>query len=181
MKKLIASLMIAATSLSLVSCNATPKNEAAAAERTTGAQDTIAAFKAKDPTMANLFNSAHGYAVFTNVGKGGLIVGGAHGKGEVWEQGRKIGWAQMSQATIGAQIGGQSFDEIIFFESKEAMDKFKRSEFEVAPQASAVAAASGAGANARYENGVMIFTLGEKGLMVEAAVGGQKFKFEPLT
>ena len=180
MKKLISSLMIAAAGLTLASCDTAPKNEAAKSEQTTGVDQTIANFKAKDPSMANLFNTAYGYAVFTNVGKGGLIVGGAHGKGQVFEQGRLVGYASLSQATVGAQIGGQSFDEIIFFETREALNKFKSSEWTVAAQATAVAAASGAAANARYSDGVMIFTLGEKGLMVEAAVGGQKFKYEPL-
>jgi lipid-binding SYLF domain-containing protein len=90
-----------------------------------------------------------------------------------------IGYVDLSQATIGAQIGGQKYSEIIFFENATVLESFKKGEFTFAAQATAVAVSSGAGANAKYTNGVMVFTLGEKGLMAEASIGGQKFDFQP--
>jgi len=116
--------------------------------------------------------------VFPTVGKGGLGVGGAGGRGIVYEQGNAIGYTTLSQATIGLQIGGQSYSELILFENKAAFDRFTRGEWAPAAQATAVAAASGAGANAKYNDGVAIFVMNQKGLMGEASVGGQKFDFQ---
>ncbi len=143
------------------------------------AQETMAAFKKKDPSIQRFFDKAYGYAVFPTIGKGGFIVGGAHGKGLVFRGAVVVGRATMSQGTIGAQIGGQSFSEIIFFGTKEAFDRFTQSKLEFAAQATAVAATEGAAANVDYSGGVAIFTLAKGGLMAEAAIGGQKFKFEP--
>ncbi|HHT9105798.1 MAG TPA: YSC84-related protein [Candidatus Wujingus californicus] len=140
--------------------------------------ETIAAFKEKDPGMAIFFEKAYGYAVFPKVGKGGIGIGGAHGKGEVYEQGKLIGISSLTQVTIGFQFGGQSYSEIIFFKDKEALGRFKGGNFELGAQASAVAASAGASSNAGYENGVAIFTLAKLGLMYEASIGGQKFSFK---
>jgi lipid-binding SYLF domain-containing protein len=144
------------------------------------AQKAKAAFIKTDALMSNLFNSAHGYAIFPNVGKGGIGVGGAAGNGAVYENGVLIGMAKMTQATIGFQWGGQAYREVIFFENKNILDNFRASRFEFSAQASAVAVTVGASGNAKYKNGVMIFTQEKGGLMYEASVGGQKFKFNKL-
>lgn len=140
----------------------------------------ITEFKKADSGLADTFKKAAGYVVFPNVGKGGFVVGGAHGNGHVFENGKLIGYASLTQVTVGAQIGGQEFSEVIFFETKEALAKFKASEFAMSAQVSAVAAAEGASKNAKYVDGVMVFTKAKQGLMAEASVGGQKFKFEAL-
>ena len=145
------------------------------------AQETIAAFKKKDPSIKKFFDQAYGYAVFPTIGKGGFIVGGAHGKGIVYKGGVIVGRATMSQGTFGAQIGGQSFSEVIFFGTKDAFEEFTQSKLEFAAQATAVAANEGAAANADYSRGVAIFTMVKGGLMAEAVIGGQKFKFKPAT
>jgi lipid-binding SYLF domain-containing protein len=144
-------------------------------------KQAITSFNNADPGMQNLMNNSAGYAVFPNVGKGGFIVGGAHGKGLVFEKGKLVGEARMSQASIGAQAGGQTFSEIIFFETPTALNEFKSSNFEMSAEAGAIAAAEGASRVARYSQGVAVFTLPKKGLMVQASVGGQKFKFKPIT
>jgi lipid-binding SYLF domain-containing protein len=143
------------------------------------AQETIATFKKKDPSIQKFFDQAYGYAVFPTIGKGGFIVGGAHGKGIVYKKGAIVGRATMSQGTFGAQIGGQSFSEVIFFGTKDAFDRFTQSKLEFAAQATAVAANEGAATNVDYSGGVAIFTIAKGGLMAEAAIGGQKFKFTP--
>ena len=143
------------------------------------AKAAIAEFQKKDPSLKRFFDTAHGYVVFPKVGKGGFIVGGAHGKGVVYEKQAMTGFAKISQATIGAQIGGQTFSEVIFFENDKVYESFTKDAVTLAAQATAVAAKSGAAANAKYNKGVAIFVTGEKGLMLEAAVGGQSFKFEP--
>jgi lipid-binding SYLF domain-containing protein len=139
-----------------------------------------AEFIKTDPLMKALFDSAYGYVVFPNVGKGGIGVGGAAGNGAVYEKNKVIGMAKLSQLSIGLQAGGQAYREVIFFESKEGMDRFKESKFEFSAQASAVAVTSGASGNAKYTNGVMVFTMQKGGLMYEASVGGQKFKFDKI-
>lgn len=132
-----------------------------------------------DQGMANLFSNAAGYVIFPNVGKGGLGVGGASGNGAVYEQGKLIGMAKLTQVSIGFQAGGQSYREVIFFENTKTMERFKESKVELSAQVSAVAAASGASADAKYVEGVVVFTMQKGGLMYEASVGGQKFKYNP--
>ncbi|SHG78899.1 Las17-binding protein actin regulator [Chryseolinea serpens] len=141
-------------------------------------KEAKAEFIKSDPKMADLFSKAYGYAIFPNVGKGAVGIGGASGNGVAYENGTAIGTAKLTQVSIGFQWGGQAYREVIFFESKEHMDRFKESRVELSAQVSAVAAKSGASANAKYVDGVMVFTMQKGGLMYEAAVGGQKFKFE---
>ena len=138
------------------------------------------AFINSDGQMKSLFANAHGYVIFPNVGKGGLGIGGAAGNGAVYEKGILIGMAKMKQVTIGFQWGGQAYREVIFFESKADLDRFKENKFEFSAQASAVAVTAGAAANVKYKDGVMIFTQTKGGLMYEASIGGQKFNYKPL-
>lgn len=143
-------------------------------------QTAKAEFIENDGLMKGLFDRAHGYVIFPNVGKGGLGVGAAAGNGAVYEHGKVIGTAKLSQLSIGFQAGGQAYSEVIFFESKKELDRFKDSRFEFAAQASAVAVTEGASANVKYTDGVMVFTMAKGGLMYEASIGGQKFKYKRL-
>lgn len=131
-----------------------------------------------DGLMKNLFTNAYGYVIFPNVGKGGLGIGGAAGNGIVYEKGKMIGKAKLTQVNIGFQAGGQAYREVIFFEAKKDIDRFKENKLQFSAQASAVAATAGASANVKYADGVMIFTQQKGGLMYEASIGGQKFKFQ---
>lgn len=135
------------------------------------------AFLKQDPQLSNFFGEAAGYVIFPNVGKGGLGIGGAAGTGILYIGGNKVGSAKMTQVTIGFQAGGQAYREVVFFENNEQLEKFKKNNIEFSAQASAVAAAAGASADAKYNEGVAIFTMAKKGLMYEASVGGQKFKY----
>lgn len=144
------------------------------------ANDTISLFKKTDPALAHFFAHAVGYAIFPTVGKGGLGVGGAHGSGIVYARGKPVGKATLTQLTIGFQLGGQVYSEIIFFETEKALVDFQSSAFALAAGVSAVALASGASANAKYRDGVAVFTATKAGLMYEAAIGGQKFRYEAL-
>lgn len=139
-----------------------------------------AEFIKKDALMKSIFDKAYGYAIFPNVGKGGIGVGGAAGNGVVYEHKKLVGMAKLTQLSIGFQAGGQAYREVIFFESKKEMDRFKESKFEFSAQVSAVAVTEGASANVKYTNGVMVFTMQKGGLMYEASIGGQKFKFNKL-
>jgi len=137
-------------------------------------------FMKADPSMENLFKHSYGYVIFPNVGKGAAGVGGAAGKGTVYEKGKAIGTAQMIQVTVGAQAGGQAYREVIFFENKAAFDRFTNNKVEFSAQTSAIAAKAGSSANVNYREGVVVFTQEKGGLMLEASLGGQKFTYEPL-
>ena len=147
------------------------------------------------------FESAYGYALFPTIGKGGLGIGAAHGDGQVYQGGKVTGKTSMTQVTIGLQAGGQAFSQIIFFTDKRAYTDFTSGNFEFGAQATAVAITAGASASssttgtsagssagggagkqskAKYNKGMATFTFAKGGLMYEASIGGQKFKFEPL-
>jgi lipid-binding SYLF domain-containing protein len=133
-----------------------------------------------DKLMQSLFNNAYAYVIFPNIGKAGAGVGGAAGNGIVYEKGHTIGSAKMKQLSVGLQMGGQLYSEVIFFESADALNKFKEGKFEFSGQASAVAVKAGASANVKYREGVMVFTRAKGGLMYEATLGGQKFDYKDL-
>ena len=138
---------------------------------------SILGAKEKDPTLASWFETSTAYAVFPRVGKAGIGIGGARGKGLVIQADKTIGRASLTQITIGLQLGGQVYSEYVFFKDQTALDDFKRGNFELGAQVSAVAVTAGASADADYSKGVAVFTIAEGGLMYEASVGGQKFKF----
>lgn len=145
------------------------------------AKDTVHHFKMTDPTLKRFFDESVGYAVLPVVTKGALVVGAAHAdEGVLFEGGKPIGSVEMTQVTLGAQIGGQDFSEIIFFQNKGTLDHFKKNNLEFAANASAVAASAGAGATSDFSNGVAVFTMPIGGLMAEAAIGGQGFKYRPF-
>ena len=139
----------------------------------------ILAIKRADPGIETFFDNAAGYAAFPSVGKGGIVVGGAYGKGLVIVGERVDGRTTMTQATVGLQLGGQVYSQFIFFKDEAAIANFKRGNFEFGAQASAVAATKGASADTSYDKGVAVFTNASGGLMVEGSVGGQKFTYEP--
>lgn len=142
------------------------------------AKQSIAEFKKTNSEINNFFSTAYGYAVFPGIGKGGLGVGGAAGKGTVFKGGAAVADAKMSQLTIGFQAGGQKYAEVIFFENEQAYKRFVENEFEFAAQVSAVALKSGASLDAQYTDGMLVFTMAIGGLMYEASIGGQRFKTE---
>ena len=135
--------------------------------------------KQQDPEISKWFDTAYAYAVLPRVGKGGIGVGGAYGKGIVIYKDMTVGLTSMSQVTVGLQLGGQVYAQFIMFKDKTAFDHFTRGNFEMGAQVSAVAVTAGASADANYDGGVAVFTLAEGGLMFEASVGGQKFKYTP--
>jgi len=182
---MLAAALLAAVAILLAlfatGCTTAPRSATERRVLTTDTQAFIARARELDPTLERFFDGAVGYAAIPEIAKGGLIVGGAYGKGQVFEKGgRLVGYCDVSQGSIGAQIGGQSFGELIFFETRDAFANFKGGQFALAAQASAVALTKGAGAAAKYDNGVAIFILQPKGLMLEASIGGQQFNFQAL-
>ena len=142
-------------------------------------QEALTAFKEKDSGIQRFVDAAAGYVVIPTVGKGGIGIGGARGKGLLYENGEPSAVVTLTQLTIGFQWGGQAYSEFIFFETADDLEDFKRGNYELGAQASAVAVTAGASADANYSSGVAVFTQAKGGLMYEATVGGQKFKVEP--
>lgn len=142
-----------------------------------GAGSVLAKLREKSPALEKVLADAAGYAVFPSVGKGGLGVGGAYGKGVVYAQGRRIGRSTLSQLTIGFQLGGQRYSEVVIFKDEASLASFKRGKLKLNAQASAIALDERVGADLPYRDGVAIITMARGGLMYEASVGGQKFSF----
>lgn len=164
--------------------------------------DTIRSFSNAGES-AEFFKTSYGYVVFPTIGKGGLVVGGAYGKGKVFIDSQHVGNATITQLTAGYQIGGQAFSQIIFFENAQAFTYFTSENFEFSAQATAVAITAGVSAEANtgggvgagisggrndattahagYRKGMAVFTIAKGGLMVEAALGGQRITYTALT
>ncbi|MDH3431089.1 MAG: YSC84-related protein [Gammaproteobacteria bacterium] len=160
--------------------------------------DTIEVFRRAVPSK--FFEKSYGYAVFPTIGKGGAGIGGAHGKGRVYARGVHVGDTRMSQVTVGFQLGGQAFSQIIFFEDERAFNQFTSGNFEFGAQATAVAITAGASASTtttgstagasggkndaktigEYYRGMATFTVAKGGLMYEATIGGQKFNYKKV-
>lgn len=133
-----------------------------------------------DPGMQSFFDESAGYAIFPNVGKGGLIIGGASGNGVVYENGIAVGMADLKKLNIGLQAGGQAVIQVIFFENDASLSEFKEGNFAFGAEVSAVAVKSGIAYNAKYKDGVAVFAMTKGGLMADASVGGQKFGYKPF-
>jgi lipid-binding SYLF domain-containing protein len=161
-----------------VGCGSTAPDSKSDAEKLD--DECIAAKKSlmsHDSSIGKWFDTAYGYVLFPSVGKGAIGIGGAHGKGQVYEAKKLVGYSSMTQATIGLALGGQAFTEVIFFKDQDAFRAFKEGTYELTAQASAVAVKDGAGATSAYSGGVKTFVLVKGGAMADAAVGGQKFKY----
>jgi len=130
-----------------------------------------------DPSLKTFLANCDAYAIFPSVGKGAAGIGAAFGHGVVYEQGSLVGYCKLTQATIGFALGGQTYRELLVFQTKDALNTFQSSNFTFSGNASAVAVKSGAAVAAKYENGVAIFTDPNGGLMFEASIGGQQFTY----
>lgn len=172
-------LLISVVGISfLAACATAPNSEVRRDDLKNKANTALKLATSGHNSFDTLIRGAPGYVVFPAVGKAAAGVGGAYGRGIVYRNGRQIGYADLSQANIGFQLGGQSYTEILVFESAKALDRFLLGNYAFGAQATAVALKSGEGANAKFEDGVAVFTMDEAGLMFEAAVGGQKFSYE---
>lgn len=191
-------LMVFAGLFALLALPAVAKDDKAA-NKEAKYTDAKQVFLNADASAA-FFDNSYGYALFPTIGKGGIGLGGAHGSGRVYAGGKHVGDTKMTQVTIGFQLGGQAFSQIIFFEDERAFTEFTGGNFEFGAQATAVAITAGASASASttgntagasggkndakvaggYNKGYSIFTIAKGGLMYEASIGGQKFSYKPV-
>lgn len=180
---LSAALLLAA-SAGLTGCQTEPKTAGDKAALAADSNAALTSFTSKDPSLQTLLNKSVGYAIFPSVGKGGFIVGGSFGRGEVFQNSGgypvKIGFADIKQGSVGLQAGAQTFSQLVIFMRQEDLDAFKRSDFSLGANASAVALKAGAAATTDTGKGVIIFVQTTGGLMAEAAVAGQVLSYQPL-
>jgi lipid-binding SYLF domain-containing protein len=161
-------------------CSPAPRNAQTQALLTHRITKAVQVASRADPGLQAYLQNAAGYAVFPSVSQSALGLGGAYGRGELFEGGRLAGFCAVRQTGFSLALGGQTYTELIFFENHEALERFKSGQLVLAEHALAVAIKSGSAARARYADGVAVFSMAEAGLFYEAAVAGQKFDFQPI-
>ena len=144
------------------------------------AQAAIESMSEQDSTLEGAINDAYAYAVFPTISTGAFIVGGAGGDGVLFQGGQAVAYVELGQGTIGAQIGGGVYSEIVLLKNQSTFESFMNNQFTFAAQATATAVKAGAAAAAKYSDGVAVLIMDGKGLMAQAAVGGQKFTVTPF-
>lgn len=178
--RLLSALCLTVLIAGFTGCKTAPRSEEGRDTLIRNADEALRQMKTEDPTLEDFLKTAYGYVMFPEVGKGGFVVGAAYGRGIVFEQGKAIGFSDVSRASVGLQAGGQTFRELLVFENKEVFERFRQGQFTLTADASAVALRKGAAAATAYSNGVAVFTHPLGGLMFEASVGGQQFTFQPM-
>ncbi|HEV58163.1 MAG TPA: hypothetical protein ENN87_11840 [Phycisphaerales bacterium] len=176
MRKGLFGLALGVTAL-MAGCATAPERAQEAAVLEAEVAEALSLFKEQYPVTQAYLEKSYGYAVLPRVFKGAFWVGGAYGKGIVYEQGEKVGYCSLSQATLGLSFGGEFFREVIFFADWTALDRFRSGQFAFSAQATAVAATTGAAAKADYRDGMAVLVMTDAGLMVDASIGGQSFKY----
>lgn len=179
MKRTLFSLL-AVTAMAVAGCESSTGNSQAE-NATLGSRAQVAAqqMQTSDPGLRDLTSNAYGYVVFPEVGKAAVGIGGAGGKGVVYEQGRQIGTATLNQGSIGPQLGGETYAELIVFKTADAMAVFKNGNLNFGADASATVVKAGAAAATQFNNGTAVYILPKGGLMAGASINGQKFTFTP--
>jgi lipid-binding SYLF domain-containing protein len=162
----------------LIGCATAPASRTEQDTLLADAESTLQQMRAEDPTLGELTRRSYGYAMFPKVTKGGLVVGGASGQGVVYERGKHIGYSSLSQGSVGLQAGAQTFSELIVFEDKGSLDRFKAGSLNFAADASAVILQSGTATAANFVEGVAVVVRPIGGAMVEASIGGQQFAYQ---
>ena len=175
MKRVVSILILA---FLMIGCSATPDTPEARDALADQSQSTMRQFRESDSRTNAFFSNAYGYAVFPKITKGSAGIGGAYGRGVVYKGSQMTGYADVTQGSIGAQLGGMSWSEIVFFQNQWAYDKFTSNEFAASADASWAGPNKGGANTLNYNNGVMIFTMDARGFSASAAVGAQQFEFE---
>jgi lipid-binding SYLF domain-containing protein len=164
----------------IVGCSTAPKSTEDRAALAASAQGAFASFKAKDPTLQSLLNKSVGWAIFPDIGKAAFWVGGSYGRGEVFERGKLIGYADLTSVSAGFTWGAQSYSQLLLFLRQDDLDKFKRGDWSLEGNVSAVLLTTGAASRTDPSKGVIAIVDTKGGAMAEASLGGQHFRFTPL-
>ena len=181
MKRLIGVSLLSVLGLSVAGCSSTGPNAANSDANQVALHDEAKAaleqMKATDAGVQTMLDKAYAYAIFPNVGQGGLVVGGAPGKGTVYQNGHIVGYATLEQASVGLQAGGQTYSELIIFETPEALNRFENGNFSFGADATASILKAGTAGQTSFQHGIAIYVLPKGGLMAGVSLDGQKFKF----
>lgn len=172
-------LALALASVVPLGCSTSPKTEESRATMSADSSSALSDFR-QDSGIAAELDSAAGYAILPVVRKGAAIAGATWGRGEVYEHGKMIGYCRLSEGSIGAQVGGESYSELIIFKDQAALNKFKTGNYTFASNASAVAIKKGVNYPGNYRDGVAVFIHTTGGLMADASIGGQKIRYEAI-
>ncbi len=164
--------------LVLAGCETAPKTQAGRADLDQKVQSTIAMARQQDPTISRFFDRSAGYAVFPTVEKAALVVGEAYGQGELFQNGQMVGYCTLTQASAGLAAGGQAYSELIFFDTPEAVNRFKYGNLSFSAETTAVALQSGVAATVQFNNGVAVFITSQQGLMAGVSLAGQHFAYQ---
>jgi lipid-binding SYLF domain-containing protein len=174
------SSIVAMLALTVAACGGAPKTATGRINLEESARATLSEMEARDPSLREVLMDAHAYVVLPSVGKGGMIVGGAFGRGILYEGGRPSGYVELAQASIGAQLGGQTFAELIVLRDPQDVREIKAGTFDVSADASVIALTAGAARSATLDKGTAVFVLPRGGLMVDISVSGQKLDYRPF-
>lgn len=179
-KALISVLSLSFAAAGIVGCDvSSPNSPAAKTAMRDEAQAALERMEAQDPTLTDRVNNAYGYAVFPEIGAAAVGIGGAEGKGVVYKNGQRIGQINLVQASIGVQLGGDTFGELIIFQDEHALNRMINNSVEFGADAQATFVKAGAAGAKNFANGVQVYVLPKGGFMAGVNVNGQKFHFVP--
>jgi lipid-binding SYLF domain-containing protein len=163
-----------------VGCAPHPPSMAQAESLDSSADATLADMQRRDPGLTAVLDQSAGYAVFPDIGAAGVfIAGGAAGKGVLYEHGHPTGYVELRQGSVGPQLGGQTYSELVVLRDPFDVDKLKANTFDLGAEASAVALTTGAASSAQFENGAAVFVVPRGGLMAGVSISGQQITFLP--
>lgn len=174
-----AAVVALVVSVLFAGCATAPESEQKRDALVDQAQASLKEMQAQDASLQSFLDKGYGHVIFPNVGKGGLVAGGAYGRGVVYRGNEMIGYADLTQASLGLQAGGQSFSELIVFQDEATFNKFTASQLQFGANASAIALKTGAASSATFQNGLAVFVMPKGGLMFEVSLSGQQFKYQP--
>lgn len=162
----------------MVGCETAPESPAVMRDQALSSLDQM---EARDSTLKYVLDNAYGYVIFPEIGEAAIGVGGAGGTGIVYQQGRRIGTVTLKQASLGLQLGGQTYAELVIFQDEKAFNRLQNDSVEFGADASAALIKAGAAKSGNFANGVQVYILPRGGLMAGISLNGQKFHFVPAT
>jgi lipid-binding SYLF domain-containing protein len=172
---------IAAGSAGLVGCSTVPDTRQGRSDLTNDSAAAFHDFTSRDPSLYELLGKSYAYAVFPNIGRGAMVFGGSYGRGEVWQHGKQIGYADVTSATFGASVGGQSYAQLIVFRTPQALERFETGRYTFNANASAVAKEAGGISQSKWDDDITVFLNTKGGFIADASIGEQKFNFTAFT
>lgn len=174
--------LAAVCGLAIAGCATSRPSPAKEARLEDQARNTISEMQARQPGLENVLRSAHAYAVFPDIGRAGAVVaGGAFGKGILFEHGQAAGYVELKQGSIGPQLGGDTFAELIVLPDATSVDKLKTGRYEIGADMSAIVLNTGAHGTAEITSNNLVFVMPRGGLMAELSVTGQRIDYLPGT